>query len=69
MPSTERSPLVQPATNSVHYDATPKSQDAEEDNHKLSHNRVGLSATRFWLLCLSMWVCGFLNAFDGTVGE
>ncbi|WVF70342.1 hypothetical protein IAT40_005132 [Kwoniella sp. CBS 6097] len=68
MSSTERSPLVQSASGSVNYAATPKTQHAE-DHNKLSYNRVGLSATRFWLLCFSMWVCGFLNAFDGTVGE
>ncbi|OCF33929.1 multidrug resistance protein fnx1 [Kwoniella heveanensis CBS 569] len=67
MPSNERSPLVQStASTTTSYAATPKSQDAE-DHNKLSYNRVGLSATQFWLLCLSMWVSSFLNAFDGTV--
>nr|XP_019014992.1 multidrug resistance protein fnx1 [Kwoniella pini CBS 10737]OCF53773.1 multidrug resistance protein fnx1 [Kwoniella pini CBS 10737] len=65
MATAERRPLLQ-SQNSSNYASTPK-VDLPVDSDKLSYNKVGLSVNRFWLLCASMWVCGFLNAFDGTV--
>ncbi|TXT04389.1 hypothetical protein VHUM_04156 [Vanrija humicola] len=31
------------------------------------YNLAGLSQTDFWILCISMWWCSFLSAFDGTI--
>ncbi|OWZ29452.1 multidrug resistance protein fnx1 [Cryptococcus neoformans AD2-60a] len=67
----ERERLLQPAPappGTTFYSEPNYSEDIETtDEHKLSYNRVGLSARRFWVLCASMWVASFLNAFDGTV--
>ncbi|ORY34297.1 transporter [Naematelia encephala] len=56
---TERTPLVQ--DSSTTDDVTP----AEEE--KLHYNLAGLSRGSFWILCISVWMCAFLGAFDGTV--
>ncbi|OCF54216.1 multidrug resistance protein fnx1 [Kwoniella mangroviensis CBS 10435] len=65
MTPDERRPLLNTA-NTPDYSSSPKSHEPPDVN-KLSYNKVGLSVNRFWLLCISMWVCSFLNAFDGTV--
>ncbi|ORY31766.1 major facilitator superfamily domain-containing protein [Naematelia encephala] len=31
------------------------------------YNLAGLSQKDFWILCMSMWSCSFLSAFDGTI--
>ncbi|WVR06002.1 hypothetical protein IAU60_003030 [Kwoniella sp. DSM 27419] len=62
MQTAERQPLRQASTAVQGYGTGPKSPSSTENG--LSFNRVGLSPGRFWLLCVSMWVCSFLNAFD-----
>ncbi|WVQ82709.1 hypothetical protein IAT38_004841 [Cryptococcus sp. DSM 104549] len=71
----ENSPLLQPPIPgqgaTIYTDGpSPKADPNEvhtQDESKMSFNRVGLSPGKFWILCTSMWVCSFLNAFDGTV--
>ncbi|WVW82448.1 hypothetical protein I302_104458 [Kwoniella bestiolae CBS 10118] len=56
MTTDERRPLLNTDTAAEpDYSSAPKA-DAHEDENRLSYNK-----------CASMWVCGFLNAFDGTV--
>lgn len=49
--------------NTISY-ATHVPEVPTEQQH---YNLVGLSKANFWVLCLSMWSCSFLSAFDGTV--
>ncbi|KIR53336.1 multidrug resistance protein fnx1 [Cryptococcus gattii Ru294] len=71
MTLSERERLLKPAPappGTTLYSEPDHSRDIKTtDEHKLSHNKVGLSARRFWILCASMWIVSFLNAFDGTV--
>ncbi|KIR59281.1 multidrug resistance protein fnx1 [Cryptococcus bacillisporus CA1873] len=71
MTLSERERLLKPAPappGTTLYSEPDHSKDIKTaDEHKLSYNKVGLSARRFWILCASMWVASFLNAFDGTV--
>ncbi|WVO12917.1 hypothetical protein L204_100525 [Cryptococcus depauperatus] len=70
---TETSPLLQPpstGTAETLYTDEPRDEQLEslsQEETLLSFNRVGLSPRKFWILCVSMWVCTFLNAFDGSV--
>ncbi|WVQ70843.1 hypothetical protein IAR50_000368 [Cryptococcus sp. DSM 104548] len=68
---TETSPLLAPPSpeaGALYTDSQPISPPGHSpDENKLSFNRVGLKPSTFWVLCGSMWVCSFLNAFDGVV--
>ncbi|KIR24735.1 multidrug resistance protein fnx1 [Cryptococcus deuterogattii 99/473] len=71
MTLSERERLLRPAPappGTTLYSEPDHSKDIKTtDEHNLSYNKVGLSARRFWILCASMWIASFLNAFDGTV--
>ncbi|TYJ52479.1 hypothetical protein B9479_006912 [Cryptococcus floricola] len=69
---TENSPLLAPPSPEagvLTYTDRQSTSPAVHppDENKLSFNRVGLNPSTFWVLCISMWVCSFLNAFDGVV--
>ncbi|KAL7420640.1 hypothetical protein Q5752_004591 [Cryptotrichosporon argae] len=68
MAANERAPLLDARNGAAQvYDATAAPEPYAASAKPAHYNLVGLSQTDFWVMCISMWSCTFLSAFDGTI--
>jgi len=66
-PPSRDSPTVRAHHDSPEVDDPPDDSPTGPDDGKRHYNLANLPASRFWLLCFSIWTCTFLSALDGTI--